>query len=698
MLKVTSICTVQEFRAIAKVQHVPGSITEGAAMATLADGSVTLWTLRGQRFAVLEEPNGGSITCFNLSPEDGGWLSAGGNTEVSIWPMRNGRVLQGDSWEPSDMFKPPPVVQYKVTDGVRDVAMDPRGNKFIIVSRMDNVSVMINVLPDSGAHAVEEEGPGRKLLVRGKEQVVVSMKHWGVVNAIAVNMDEYVDEPRLLTALEDGNLTCWDLEGNDIGQRVAELRSLTAWELFVPMAVVVTTFFQVTVFAFGPSTSWEEEIERPATKVYKIVLLDFDLALGLSPTEFFFSTSVSVIVQMVLFVFCSMFGLPQWIAQRKYKVRSQPSFLKEVDSKKFGAAHACHKFLSVMETVIQSLMALCATFLPVLTFRTCANFYDCIERPEGFVVTAAPEVRCLEGVHLALVIVVLPIGLLYSVLLIPHAVVQGDTNFVVYTELFKPRVWQESAERYSTLIFQGLVHPYKQHAFWHPLADLCVKISIPCISILTNQMPITQMIILSAIVGAHFVMSVIWLQFIDRSISALVQGIRLLTLCAMIGALLTVASDDKSKATSFLVMSSCLVSVGTTARIVRIKYCELNDDGPMLRGTSTAKEARINCRHKSLGNIVHSSASALSGFVRGNSPRSNQTSRGGVSSAASVTSKGSSVEVISNCTKDEMPSRHSSLSGVFWSPPAAVHDVPPPSGDQHILFAATHPDVPESLA
>jgi WD40 repeat protein len=171
------LCSVEHEGKVTRVQHVPGALAHGAAIATCADNCVTLWSITGERLVVLQDP-GLEITCFNLAPKGGGWLLAGGGRKVSIWPMRNGEVLSADSDTPVDTMNPPPLVQYEIAEGVRDVALDPH-NKFIFISRQDNISELLDVHPKTPAKAVGSSGPSSRMVQSGQQTTIFELKHVG---------------------------------------------------------------------------------------------------------------------------------------------------------------------------------------------------------------------------------------------------------------------------------------------------------------------------------------------------------------------------------------------------------------------------------------------------------------------------------------------------------------------------------------
>jgi hypothetical protein len=296
---------------------------------------------------------------------------------------------------------------------------------------------------------------------------------------------------------------------------------------------------------------------------------------------------------MVFFNVSSLIGLPVLFTRWKKAFKFSDGYVKEYAAgRRFGTVHLIYKFLSITQGCVELLMGACATIFAIPTFSTCAHIYDCVPR-EGqngeirrSTLAAAPDVNCFEGNHLVLALFVAPTVFLYLFLLAPHAVVSGDTDYVLYTKLFKPNIWRLNAERYATLTYKGFVHPHKQHAFAHALIDLAVKIIVPCLSIWTTRYPLFQMVTLTVVVAAHFAISTVWLHFVDKRTSSFVQGTRLLTFLAMASGIVTVISEGShAEVATYLLLISCVLVIPGTMVTICWKNASPTayiDDSPML--------------------------------------------------------------------------------------------------------------------
>lgn len=216
-------------------------------------------------------------------------------------------------------------------------------------------------------------------------------------------------------------------------------------------------------------------------------------------------------------------------------------------------------------------MFLCATVTAIPVFTSLWDVFDCVHRPAplGYTLAMAPDVPCWRDHHLALAVFSIFLGALYFYLLIPHALVGGNTNHVQYNALFQPRSWPFNAFRYTTLVYKGFAHPYKQHAFAHSVLDLCVRITLPFLVVIFNAVPVLQVTLLTLVGIVHFLAPIIWLPYVDPGFNSLVQGMRFVTLLAMCCGTITVVDGGKYKtlATSLLLSSISMAMLGTIYRM-----------------------------------------------------------------------------------------------------------------------------------
>merc|ERR1712032_279838 len=136
---------------------------------------------------------------------------------------------------------------------------------------------------------------------------------------------------------------------------------------------------------------------------------------------------------------------------------------------------------------------LLSTICVVPMFKICAKSFNCVQLHHGQpFLRAAPSVPCYEGNHRMLMIGWLVLGPLYFFVLVPHAVVAGDLNYVKRDQLFNIDAMKEHAKRKATLRDSGPLHPLSEHIFATRFATLIVQIALPCITILTMRAPLVQ--------------------------------------------------------------------------------------------------------------------------------------------------------------------------------------------------------------
>merc|ERR1712232_497217 len=109
----------------------------------------------------------------------------------------------------------------------------------------------------------------------------------------------------------------------------------------------------------------------------------------------------------------------------------------------------------------------CSTIFAVPIYSSLAKIFACTDGEEGNIVASTTDLPCFEGAHLALSVLAGILGIVYSVLLIPHAVVFGDTDYVLYEDMFKWHLWRQNAVRKATLNYKGGLHPFKNNTFGH---------------------------------------------------------------------------------------------------------------------------------------------------------------------------------------------------------------------------------------
>jgi len=566
---------------VLKVQHVPGDIDQGAVLATCSCACVHLWSLEGRRVMVLAEPKGYEITSFHLAQKHGGWLATGGAYKVSVWAMCDGLIVEGDSGLPiqrsqtEDVEKlkaisPVPLVQYSFNHQVMNVALD-YNTEFIVVSLVNNTSIMISVRADpvGGPTAVGEAGPARWMVQEFKEKVVFVRQHGKIADMCV--MEDMYSEPTLLLGENDRDVVCWDLQGIDAGEVVAELRSIKLIEQVLPMAMIIINFAQVTSFAFGSATSWNEKISRPAKMTHKMVVLDVEYAFTIDRELVFLGEMVAVIGGMILFVSCALLGVPEKLSMRRNKLLHGYEFKVESrDNKTFRPAHWKVLILDFIWWLVSQFMLLCATVLVVTFFRVCAKAIDCVHPGSGEPshLADAPNVKCFMGPHLTVFFALVVLVPLYLFSLVPYAVCAGDVSYVEHGTLFNLKSWNANAQRKATVVDLGIVHPISDNVFITQVVVLVAKILLPCFAVLTSATPLLQMLLMTSVAAIMFIVSVVWPPLVSETWCAIVIGSKLMTLCTMLCGCLTVVVGKESPYSVYALLASIVFVLILTCRLV----------------------------------------------------------------------------------------------------------------------------------
>lgn len=214
------------------------------------------------------------------------------------------------------------MAQYEIPEGVKEASLDP-DHKFIIVSRNDMVSEMLSVVPDMNERpGVGSEGPASEIVRSGHEVSIFRVDHKELANEITVNI--CVDgEPSLLVALEDGRLLSWDLQGLDAGQLTNELRSSKWSDVGLPIILILVSFVQIHVYAFGPATTWHEKANRPAKVAYQISTLNVadPQSLYIQASTVFWVKCLFTVTWMLIFIFSALAAIPDKLIKWRLPLR-----------------------------------------------------------------------------------------------------------------------------------------------------------------------------------------------------------------------------------------------------------------------------------------------------------------------------------------------------------------------------------------
>merc|ERR1711937_412761 len=101
------------------------------------------------------------------------------------------------------------------------------------------------------------------------------------------------------------------------------------------------------------------------------------------------------------------------------------------------------------------------------------------------------------------------------------------------SEMFNPRVWVDQAKRKATVMYLGSLHPKAASVVYTKLVELFIKVSLPCIMILTTHSPIFQTCAVSACGFLSLVNSLLNPPLVNVGWCVFEQGLQLFTFMCM---------------------------------------------------------------------------------------------------------------------------------------------------------------------
>jgi hypothetical protein len=443
------------------------------------DRYIFIWSLRGEKLHTLSSPNEKfPIKCCTVSPrnDDSGhflWIIAGAGDDpamVFLWPLRHG-VLIGLDGEPEEVGEqPPPLVQYDVPQGLEDVAIDP-DNEFIVLMGKDLDLDVLRIKPpkELSNEAMAQSEPGASVFQRGKEKPMLHIDTQVKHHEFVVKRDSEDNEAVLAIGFADGSCELWDLEGDDAGEMYADVRSLTHIEKLSPLILQVISFFQVISFAFGPSTTWREEIHRPVHIAKNVVLFNATMVFDIPSEVTFWPESIATVSAMVLFIVIGLAGVPERLKRTlNLAMHSRHYRKEEAEHNDQGWTHIGVSILRFIGNLVELFMWAFSTIFVVCIYKICVKCFDCIQADDGDgtqLLSWNPGVTCYAEDHLVLACIIIGAMPLYFFVLVPYAVVNGDVDYVQRKTLFKPSAWRDNAVRRATLLDRGIFHPIQQNVF-----------------------------------------------------------------------------------------------------------------------------------------------------------------------------------------------------------------------------------------
>eukprot|EP00747_Dinoflagellata_sp_TGD_P121840 gnl/TRDRNA2_/TRDRNA2_173494_c2_seq2.p1 gnl/TRDRNA2_/TRDRNA2_173494_c2~~gnl/TRDRNA2_/TRDRNA2_173494_c2_seq2.p1 ORF type:complete len:393 (+),score=41.98 gnl/TRDRNA2_/TRDRNA2_173494_c2_seq2:22-1200(+) len=352
------------------------------------------------------------------------------------------------------------------------------------------------------------------------------------------------------------------------------MRSMSIVEILLTPLMLVVSSFQVLSFAFGPRIPWAHEVSQPARLVRHVTMFNVEYSFDIDRSLIFWPKILSVVIAMFFYIVFAVTDMPH---VTEHIIRS----LQNTGSYKAAVlcAAPCGLLLRLLKTlrmVVYASFQFLSTVLVVPMVKACAEALDCMH-PKGedilclpgrnCVLTTAKNIRCYEGHHLKLALLLFGLLPVYLVLLIPYAACAGDATYVPLSTLYDFRIWQpdnmwrQAARRKATDLHIGVLHPKPEEAFRTHLVDLCAKVVLPYITTLTTSRPRLQMILVTTVGCIQLIECYFHPPFVEEKFLLVVQSLRLFTVGTMSCGLLTVVLEDPTSYTPMGVLAgiTCLI-------------------------------------------------------------------------------------------------------------------------------------------
>jgi len=329
----------------------------------------------------------------------------------------------------------------------------------------------------------------------------------------------------------------------------------------IPLAMMLSNFLQMFQFAFGPSTKWADDVSGPANATRTIAMMDF--SVHMDKKYIFWPRTFGVTGLMATFVILVAVGVPSVLHKLRQYIRGTRAYIEDMRQKRSGCASIASTIVSAVRNVAALLIGLLSTVLVVPVFKSFAMVFDCIHIPgdgKPPFISSAPDVSCLDPLYLKMRLALCILGPLYAVLLIPHALVDGDINYSPWKTLLKVHSWQSHAQRKATLKHAGPVHPHAAAVFPMKLAELAAKVALPCCEILMTSHPQLQTIFIACVGLTLATVSRMTKPVVNVRVCAFLRGGYLATFLAMCVGCLTVHIPDHTLLTLGLLVGGLVLS------------------------------------------------------------------------------------------------------------------------------------------
>lgn len=562
---VDRVCEMPHEGLVLAVRFVPrqdGS-QEIRLLATLAKDAITIWDLSGSKMLQVTNEALGIREMWTMDiSHDGLMLCAGGSDKVCVLELR----YEGDKPQLDQ------VATYE-TPEVDTLVFGPFGHLIIDV-RADLVVSCWNVKAEEDQKRYGENGLASHLVAAEVDTTLATAQHPHIVHiAVAVGSEDHPlmqDGIGMVCGCRGGEVRMFDMSGDDAGECIAQLRSLSYYEFYQPFIVLAIDFLQTAAFAFAKDIPWHWRVGEPAGHAASAMILDvhsIDLhvhgfSLKLDTGMSHMVKLVTVTCVLVLFAFLAISGSYTRLSKAEEHLRTRIA-KKEVDEKhELGGCDIMivqRHCLKILERVVSKFLDWCTTPLMVPIAKTCADNVLCTVQ-HSFASTA--EEHCfVSGSYRSLELISCTLFFVYLVLLPAYAAVEGDSKYVRADHLLDFNRIYRSSLRHTNCVYKGSSHvrnSFQSKMMW------CSKKLLVCVAAVCMRFQ-ARLIAMSIVSGLSFLVSLKvrtrhhpWWQVLERGVSFLLVCI---FLCSLWTAIL---EDPANPAPACALLSSCVAVITVT--------------------------------------------------------------------------------------------------------------------------------------
>jgi hypothetical protein len=225
---------------------------------------------------------------------------------------------------------------------------------------------------------------------------------------------------------------------------------------------------------------------------------------------------------------------------------------------------------------------LVSSVLVVAFSENVANALECKQSADGMMLLFDSEVPCYQEYHVWLLAHLLPIFVLFSIVVIPYVVVQGESHYVQTEEIFSTRWWYSNAERQATSVHLGPLHPVGKNVFANALTEYFLKLSLPLFGYVFHS-PLQLTLACALATTSWLVVTLAREPFVEQSFLQLILGLRLVAVVVNWCAVLVVLTGRPHLCMALLLSGSVTITLCTVHRAKNLPFLLDTDKGRVRR-------------------------------------------------------------------------------------------------------------------